>query len=76
MKEIKIRELMHNFSSYLKEVKNGERITILDRNNPVADLVPHNENIQFPGWQRKIKRVKAKKESVVETLLKSRSEER
>jgi antitoxin (DNA-binding transcriptional repressor) of toxin-antitoxin stability system len=76
MKSVNIRELLHNFSGYLKEVKSGERITILERHNPVADIIPHNENISFPGWKRKIKRVKLKGESFSKTLLKNRKDER
>jgi len=76
MKAINIRELVHNFSSYLKEVKSGERITILKRNTPIADIIPHNENISFPGWKRKIKRIKLKGESFSKTLLKNRKTER
>jgi len=56
MQAVSIRDLMHNFSHYLKEVKEGERLTILERRNPVADIVPHDKNIRFPGWKRPIKR--------------------
>jgi antitoxin (DNA-binding transcriptional repressor) of toxin-antitoxin stability system len=58
MEAVSIRTLMHNFSHYLKEVKAGEHITILERRNPVADIIPHNKNIKYPGWKREIKRRK------------------
>lgn len=58
MHTVSIRDLMHNFSHYLKEVKDGEHITILERRNPVADIIPHNRNIRYPGWKRTIKRKK------------------
>ena len=48
MISVNIRELTHNFSKYLKEVKDGESITIMERNTPVADIIPHNENISRP----------------------------
>tara|TARA_Y100000294_G_scaffold10467_1_gene9785 strand:+ start:573 stop:806 length:234 start_codon:yes stop_codon:yes gene_type:complete len=70
-----IRELTHNFSKYLKEVKAGERITVLERNKPVADIVPHNENVTRPGWKRKINKIKLKGESFTDTIVKSRREE-
>ena len=55
MQKVNIRDLMHNFSHYLKEVKEGDCITVLERNKAVADIVPHNPNIQYPGWKRTIK---------------------
>ena len=71
-----IRELTHNFSKYLKEVKAGGRITVLERNKPVADIVPHNENISAPGWKRKINKLKLKGEPFPETIVKNRREEK
>ena len=75
MKSINIRELMHHFSSYLKIVKRGERIVVMRRNLPVADLVPHNENVSQPGWKRPITRIKVKGLSFSETVSKMREEE-
>ncbi len=77
MLTVNIRDLVHNFSAYLKEVKSGEHITVLDRHVPVADIIPHNENLSYPGWKRKISRIKLKKENEFsKTLLKNRNEER
>ncbi len=73
---VNIRELTHNFSRYLKEVKSGEQITILERNKPVANMIPHNENVIQPGWKRKINKVKINKESFTEATVKNRQEER
>lgn len=56
MQKVSIRDLMHNFSRYLKDVKEGECITILERNQAVADIVPHNPNIRYPGLKRTIKK--------------------
>lgn len=75
MKSINIRELTHHFSSYLKIVKRGERIVVMRRNLPVADLVPHNENVSQPGWKRPITRIKVKGLSFSETVSKMREEE-
>ncbi len=72
MIKINIRELTHNFSHYLNEVKNGERITILERHKPVADIIPHNENISIPGWRREIKRKKIAGESFSDSTVKNR----
>jgi len=40
MKEAKIAQLKNNLSSYLKYVRKGGRVRVLDRDEPVADLVP------------------------------------
>ena len=76
MTQVTIRELIHGFSGYLKAVKRGERIVILDRRTPVADLIPHNENLSLPGWKRPISRIKVKGLSLADTVSKMRDEER
>jgi len=40
MEQVGVRELKNSLSRYLNRVKDGEVITITDRNNPVARLVP------------------------------------
>ncbi|MDD5673269.1 MAG: hypothetical protein PHC61_03835 [Chitinivibrionales bacterium] len=75
MQSVSIRDLTHGFSHYLKEVKGGEAITVLERNVPVADLVPHNKNLLYPGWKRNLKRRKIKGESFAMTTIKSRNEQ-
>ncbi len=76
MKSINIRELTHHFSSYLKIVKKGERITVMERNKPVADIIPHNENVLQPSWKRPIQRIHIKGESLSKTVVKMREEEK
>ena len=75
MQSVSIRELMHDFSHYLKNVKSGDQITILERNVPVAEIVPFNKNVLFPGWKRQIKRRKIGGESFAATTAKSRAAE-
>ncbi|MBI3615111.1 MAG: hypothetical protein HY211_01205 [Candidatus Omnitrophica bacterium] len=76
MRPVNIRELTHHFSSYLKVVKRGERIVVMERSSPVADLVPHNENLTSPGWKRPIQKIQVKGETFSETTIRSRSEQR
>lgn len=73
---INIRELSHNLAHYLKKVKSGERIVILERNIPIADVVPHNINTAPPGWKREIKKLSLPGESFSETIVKNRREEK
>ena len=76
MTQVTIRQLTHGFSGYLKAVKQGERIVILDRRTPVADLIPHNENLAQPGWKRLISKIKVKGEAFSQTASKMRAEDR
>ena len=40
MKKAGIAELKNNLSRFLDQVKNGESILVLDRNQPVAQIIP------------------------------------
>jgi antitoxin (DNA-binding transcriptional repressor) of toxin-antitoxin stability system len=74
MQTATIRELTHNFSHFISLVKNGEQITILERHNPVAEIIPHNKNLMHPGWKRTIIRKKTEGESFAVSTVKSREE--
>jgi len=74
MVSVNIRELTHNFSRYLKKVKRGERLVIMERNSPVADVVAHNENVAYPGWKRKLDKLALKGGAFSQTIVKNRRE--
>ena len=76
MTQVTIRQLTHGFSGYLKAVKKGERIVILYRRTPVADLIPHNDNMTMPGWKRPVSKIKVKGLSLADTVSQMRDEER
>ncbi len=76
MKTVNIRELTHHFASYLNVGKRGERIVVLERNVPVADMVPHNDNLVSPAWKRSIQRVRLSGEPLSKTVIRMRAEER
>ena len=76
MVSVNIRELTHNFSKYLKAVKDGERIVIMERTVAVADIIPHNENVSLPGWSRNINKISIKGESLSETIIRNRRKEK
>jgi antitoxin (DNA-binding transcriptional repressor) of toxin-antitoxin stability system len=40
MKEVRIAELKSRLSEYLRAVRNGETISVLDRETPIAQIVP------------------------------------
>ena len=41
MKKVGVAELKAKLSEHLRAVRAGESITVMDRERPVADLVPH-----------------------------------
>ena len=43
MKQVRIAELKARLSGFLRSVQRGERIAVLDRNTPIAHIVPINE---------------------------------
>ena len=43
MKQVRIAELKARLSEYLRAVRRGETISILDRDTPVAQIVPVRE---------------------------------
>ena len=75
MRSVSIRDLSHHFARYLKEVKAGESITVLEHGMPVADIVPHNKHTQNPGWKRPIKRRRIGGEALSATTIKCRESE-
>jgi prevent-host-death family protein len=45
MKEVRIAELKSRLSEYLRAVRNGETISVLDRETPVAQIVPVRDRV-------------------------------
>jgi prevent-host-death family protein len=43
MKPVRIAELKARLSEYLREVRRGRTITVLDRETPIARLVPYED---------------------------------
>lgn len=77
MVSINVRELTHNFSQYLKRVERGERVIVMVRNKPVAEIIPRNENVEFPSWKTVSPKVALNnKASVSKLVVKYRDEER
>lgn len=60
MKEVGIRELRDHLSQYLKEVKQGDNLTITDRGKPVAQLIPAEMDIGEQAIGELLKRGDAK----------------
>ena len=77
MVAVNVRELTHNFSGYLKRVSRGDRVIVMVRNKPVAEIIPRNENIETPSWKIVSPKVSLKnKASISKQIVKYRDEER
>ena len=84
MKRAKVSELKARLSAYLKSVRNGETVVVLDRLTPIARLVPIEPNandllIEEPrspaSELRKIRPIQLrKKHDVVKLLRESRDQ--
>ncbi len=44
MKNVGIADLKSKLSEHLREVRRGEILTVMDRNTPIARVVPYNEH--------------------------------
>jgi prevent-host-death family protein len=45
MKQVRIAELKSRLSEYLRAVRRGETIAVLDRETPVAQIVPVHDRV-------------------------------
>jgi prevent-host-death family protein len=57
MKQVRIAELKARLSEYLRSVRSGETIAVLDRDTPVAQIVPIRDQtmlrVRKPGAEAK-----------------------
>jgi prevent-host-death family protein len=47
MKQVRIAELKAKLSEYLRAVRSGEHVLVLDRDRPIAQIVPASERRQL-----------------------------
>jgi prevent-host-death family protein len=47
MSSVRIAELKANLSAHLREVRRGRTVTVLDRNTPIARIVPYQEESAY-----------------------------
>jgi len=71
-----MREFTHNIASYMDRAHKGEIFVIMKRNQPVADIVPHNKKRVKPGWSMEMPKLKVKGLNMAEEFVKFRQEER
>ncbi len=44
MKKVRIADLKSRLSEHLRHVRRGRTLTVLDRDTPIAQIVPYEEN--------------------------------
>jgi prevent-host-death family protein len=86
MTEVRIAELKAHLSQYLRSVRRGERVVVMDRNTPIAQIIPIHERSRLRIRRRApgappLNRVKLPKPlklnvDVVDLLLEERQEHR
>lgn len=77
MNEVNVREARRRLAALLDAVEAGEEVSITRRGKPVARLVPPEPPPrQFPDLSEFRKRITIRGESLHETLMRMRSEER
>ncbi len=86
MKQVKVAELKAKLSEYLRWVRKGNEVTVYDRNEPIARLVPFTaggplvvrESVHKYGTLRDIELPRPVKleRDVVDVLLEDRNRER
>jgi len=87
MNKVRIADLKSRLSEHLRHVRRGRTLTILDRDTPIARIVPYEENgtrltvrTPLPG-ARKLQRIPLPpplnlKKDIVQILLQERQPER
>ncbi|WP_447603827.1 type II toxin-antitoxin system Phd/YefM family antitoxin [Nitrospira sp. Nam80] len=48
MRKVRIAELKTHLSEYLRKVRSGHSLTVLDRDTPIARILPYEENGASP----------------------------
>jgi prevent-host-death family protein len=43
MRRVSLREANQNFSAFIAEVESGERLVLLRRGKPVAEIIPYSK---------------------------------
>jgi antitoxin (DNA-binding transcriptional repressor) of toxin-antitoxin stability system len=77
MKTVSIREIQHNFKSQIKSLMPGQELIVMNRNKPIAKIIPFPEDYSVGAdWSKNFDRIKnlpkLKGKSISETLSESR----
>ncbi len=77
MSKVSVEEAILNLKAFLEQVAAGEEIVIVDRDKPVARLVPPSiEEDVFDDMRQFRESLSVKGESLSQTVIRARQEER
>lgn len=76
MIKINIREFTHHVSDYMERASKGEEFVITKRDQPIADILPHERKAKTTGWSLKMPKVKIKGLVMSQEMMRMREEER
>lgn len=76
MLKVNVKEARNKLSSLLDKVETGEEVVITRRGNSIAKLVPIEKNKQLPSLHEFRAKIRIKKGTLSQTVIKSREEER
>lgn len=74
--KVNTREYLRNIGYYFKKVRGGQKIIIMNRNQPFAELVPVNEHVKKPVWQEETDMLQVPGLNMGEEIVKNRQTER
>lgn len=72
MKVATFTEFRRNASAYLKAVEEGERIKILRRGKPIAEIIPIMKEDAIPSWKKPGLQLRIEGVSLSEVILSER----
>lgn len=75
MIKVNAHDLIRHFANYLERVKKGERVVVLYRRVPVADMVRYKENMECQTWKRRIEKIQIKGVSLARAAERFREKE-
>ena len=77
MSKVSVEEAIRNLKALLEQVAAGEEVVIVDRDKPVARLVPPSiEEDVFADMRQFRESLSVKGESLSQTVIRARQEER
>ncbi len=75
MKTIRVTDFRNKASKYISEVEHGEKLLILRRGKPVAEIRPCTRiSTTEPAWKRPFGRLQVKGDSFSSVILSEREE--
>ena len=76
MLEVNVKEARNKLSSLLNKVETGEEVIITRHGNTIAKIVPTQSRKKLPNLKEFRAKIRIKKDTLSQTVVNSREEER